>query len=322
MTKHEHDDHGTALDTIATAPTTNADRHARAIASWLAAYDSPHTRDAYRRDALDFCAALDAWGIDLPHTTRDALYTYREALTLAGRSRATVARRLSAVSSLLDALTDAGHMPTNPARGMKRPRTDADTTTTAALTRVQARALLDVARDSSPRDYALIALMLFTAARVSELLGANVSDLSHHEGHRVLLVTRKGGKRARLPIPPEALDALTAYIGRADALGDALTRAEDAAAPRPLFTTATGKRLTRNAATRTITALARRAGIPAHITAHSLRHTYATTALDAGIPLHHVQDALGHADPRTTRRYDHARDALKHNPAYVVAGLI
>jgi len=68
-----------------------------------------------------------------------------------------------------------------------------------------------------------------------------------------------------------------------------------------------------------VAALAR---VPKHITPHSLRHACATLALDAGAELRDVQDLLGHADPRTTRRYDRARNRLDRSPAYAVAAAL
>ncbi|WP_407681242.1 tyrosine-type recombinase/integrase [Pseudarthrobacter equi] len=56
--------------------------------------------------------------------------------------------------------------------------------------------------------------------------------------------------------------------------------------------------------------LARLAGIKGRISPHSLRHTFVTLALDAGTALHDLQDSMGHADPRTTRRYDRSRHSL------------
>jgi integrase/recombinase XerD len=77
----------------------------------------------------------------------------------------------------------------------------------------------------------------------------------------------------------------------------------------PLFITSAGRRLDRTAAWRLVRRLARAAGIAAaeQISPHSARHAFGTGALDAGVPLRDVQDAMGHADPRTTRRYDRSR---------------
>jgi site-specific recombinase XerD len=55
---------------------------------------------------------------------------------------------------------------------------------------------------------------------------------------------------------------------------------------------------------------------------HDLRHAFVTLSLDAGASLHDVQDAAGHADPRTTQRYNRARNNLDKHPTYALAGLI
>ena len=70
--------------------------------------------------------------------------------------------------------------------------------------------------------------------------------------------------------------------------------------------------------------LAREAGIEtwAELSPHSLRHSAITFALDTGATLRDVQDYAGHKDPRTTRRYDHARESLDRNAAYAVAAYL
>lgn len=52
---------------------------------------------------------------------------------------------------------------------------------------------------------------------------------------------------------------------------------------------------------------AARAGLPAEVSAHWLRHAHASHALDRGAPIHLVQATLGHASVATTGRYLHAR---------------
>jgi integrase/recombinase XerD len=68
--------------------------------------------------------------------------------------------------------------------------------------------------------------------------------------------------------------------------------------------------------------LAKRAGISKQISRHSLRHSFITAALDAGVPLRDVQIATRHADPRTTTRYDRARNNLDRHASYIVADFI
>ena len=78
----------------------------------------------------------------------------------------------------------------------------------------------------------------------------------------------------------------------------------------------------RYAADRTVKRLARRAGITKRISPHSLRHSFITAALDAGVPLRDVQEAASHADPRTTMRYERARQSLDRHATYIVVPFI
>jgi integrase/recombinase XerD len=92
----------------------------------------------------------------------------------------------------------------------------------------------------------------------------------------------------------------------------------------PLFITKTGGRLDQPEAWRMVRHLARRASLDgaAEIRPHSRRVAFITGAREAGVPLEDVQDAAGHADPRTTRRYDRGRHSLDRHASYVVtAGL-
>jgi integrase len=71
---------------------------------------------------------------------------------------------------------------------------------------------------------------------------------------------------------------------------------------------------------RLLTRLTRKAKLKARrISPHSLRHAFATLARDARVPLEDIQDALNHADPRTTRRYDHGGQRLDRSPGYTLA---
>ena len=90
----------------------------------------------------------------------------------------------------------------------------------------------------------------------------------------------------------------------------------------PIFLGANGHRMDRDAADRTVKRLAKRAGITKRISPHSLRHSFITAALDAGVPLRDVQEAASHADPRTTMRYDRARQSLDRHATYIVAAFL
>ena len=90
----------------------------------------------------------------------------------------------------------------------------------------------------------------------------------------------------------------------------------------PLLLTRAGNRLNRHAATRIVQRLAKQAGMTKHISPHSLRHSFITAALDAGVPLRDVQIAARHADPRTTTRYDRARNNLDRHASYIVTAFV
>ena len=90
----------------------------------------------------------------------------------------------------------------NPVAKMKRPKVAADDDGAVWLDKAQMKAFLAAVARHSPRANALAAVMLTTGARVSEVLAADVDDLGHTGGHRVLTVTRKGDRRQNLPIAP------------------------------------------------------------------------------------------------------------------------
>jgi integrase/recombinase XerD len=90
----------------------------------------------------------------------------------------------------------------------------------------------------------------------------------------------------------------------------------------PIFLGVNGRRMDRYAADRIVKRLTKRAGITKRISPHSLRHSFITAALDAGVPLRDVQEAASHADPRTTMRYDRARQSLDRHATYIVAAFL
>lgn len=118
---------------------------------------------------------------------------------------------------------------------------------------------------------------------------------------------RKGGKTVTIPLARTAR-ALDLAVGE---------RLEG-----PIFVGSSGDRMTRDAAARIVRRIAKAAGITKQIGPHSLRHSFITAALDAGVPLRDVQEAASHADPRTTMRYDRARQSLDRHATYIVATFV
>jgi integrase/recombinase XerD len=286
----------------------------RSTAMWLVSgrRESPHTRAAYVRDLswwVSWCAA-HRW-VPAAATTA-AADLYIASLKESGLARATIGRRIAAVSSWYTYLLREQCAAINPFEGAERPRLDAHASRTRGLSREQVAAVLGHAADhESARTYALLWLMFATAGRISSILDARIEQLGQDRGHQVLDLAVKGGRVKRFAIPPAALAAVQSYL-------------EERGDPREglLFVSRTGRRLTQSYAWKLVNRVARAAGVPHAISPHSFRHSAITIALGDGRPLHVVQDFAGHADPRTTRRYDRARDSLDRSPAYELAASV
>ncbi|HBS08185.1 MAG TPA: integrase [Microbacterium sp.] len=310
------------MSDLATYPTSNAERHGDLGGSWLMSLPSTNTQRAYRRDLVEWFAFLDARDLDALTVERRHLDWWRNWLTDTGSALSTVARKLAAISSFYRYALAENVIVANPAQLVTRPKVDPDHSATNGMTQQQAHDLLDAAREDDPRSLALVSLLLVTGARLAEVLNARVDDLQHDTGHRVLVIRRKGGMVAKLALPPLVVDALGTYLGQSAAEGTQLVTTDAASANPLIFTTRTGKAWAASEAFRTVQRLARRAGIEGSISPHSLRHTHGTLALDNGVTLHDLQDSMGHADPRTTRRYDRARRRLEKSSAYTLANVL
>ena len=295
------------------------------VAAWLTGLRSARTRRAYAGDVAAWLGWLAERDTDVLAAGRVHVDLWAATRLDAGASASSVRRRLSALSSFYRycAAHDlVGRVPTD---GVARPAVDPDYTATVGLDRDQARALVAAADADTgaqaPRTAAVVRLLLHNALRVDEACAADVADLGEDSGHRVLRVTRKGARKAKVPLTPATMAALDAYlVGRARQAGVADWRQLDG----PLLATASGGRLRQGHLWELVRRLARMAGIGAweELSPHSLRHSAITFAPDAGAALRDVQDYAGHKDPRTTRRYDHSRDSLDRNAAYTVAAYL
>jgi integrase/recombinase XerD len=276
------------------------------LAGFLLGYRH-RTRAAYLADLRDFRTWCANVGIGLLEVHRIHVEAYVRQLEQAGRSRATLARRLATLASFYRYAVQEDALPHSPLTHVRRPQVARDSQT-LGLDREEAVRFLAAAQAASARDHALACLLTLNGLRVSEACAADVADLGVERAHRVLAVVGKGGQRALVPLAPQTMRAIEVMLGgRADG---------------PLLTSNSGGRLDRHDAARIVARLARRAGLAKHITPHSLRHTMVTLALDAGVSLRDVQDAARHADPRTTRRYDRARHALDRHATYTLAAFI
>ena len=291
------------------------------LGAWLLELESANTRAAYRRDLEGFERFLqqlsERHSIEKPallSVSRQLCALYAEYLRgdLEGFELArscdpsTIARKLSALSSFYSYCVVEGLLTASPVAHLKRPKVSEDSPTLGP-DREELAGLLGAARELGQKEYALLSLLGLVGLRVSEVTGARIEDLGTESGrlgkeHRTLEVRRKGGKRQKLALPELAVNALEPLLeGRTEG---------------PLLLRASGLPLDRFDCGRIVTRTAKRAGLQKRLSPHSMRHGFVTLCLEAGEPLHVVQDAAGHSDPRTTRRYDRARQSLDRSPIY------
>jgi site-specific recombinase XerD len=128
-----------------------------------------------------------------------------------GRTPATVARKLSAVSGFFRYALNEDVIARNPVAAVRRPKVGSDTQSTG-LDRDELASLIGGARNDGLRSHALVLLLALNGLRISEALGADATDLDVERGHRVLRITRKGGKKSTIPLAPRTSEALDAYL--------------------------------------------------------------------------------------------------------------
>jgi len=318
------------------ADAANADPVTLLALAWLSARLSENTRTAYARDigitpqrrpgrAPSWLAWCEQQGVHpVTGVTGMHVAVYARQLASAELSPASAARKLAAVAGWYAWLERRGHIPASPAAGIARPRRTPAQPAAPGLTPDQALSLVHAA-DTAPgaqraRTAALVAVLLLTGARVSEVTGADVEDLGTEHGRRILWVTRGDGQRRRLMLPAPAAARIDAYLAERD--GQARHRRHNPAEPRALFATTSGNRLFAADVWRIVRRLAARAALPDELACRlgpeAMRHSFATLYLDAGGSLSDLQHVMGHADPRTTRRYDRGRHSLDRHAAYAL----
>ena len=262
---------------------------------------SPRTIAAYGSDLAGFSASLRspaAWA-----RSADPAQRYlRELRTRWHRAPSTVRRRAAALRAFYRFAFAEGLIDLDVANLLELPRQARrlpDTLDAAAVERLILAP--DPATPAGSRARALLELLYACGLRISEAVGLDVEDLSV-EGAYVRVIG-KGDRERLVPVGEPALEALEDYLRN---VRPGLVHASRTATTRggPLFLSTRGRRLSRQAAWEAVGAAARAAGL-AHVSPHTLRHSFATHLLEGGADLRVVQELLGHASISTTQLYTH-----------------
>jgi site-specific recombinase XerD len=272
---------------------------------------NPHTRRAYYRAAHEFlawCGGIGLSSIAAVEPVHVAAWIEAGTRELSAPS---VKQRLAALRHLFDWLVTGQVVPANPAGSVRGPRHVVTSGQTPVLDPAEARALLDsidVSNHAGLRDRALIALMVYSFARIGAALGMSVEDVFTQNRRLWVRLREKGGKRHAMPCHHNLEEYLTAYLDGASLRDD----------PKgPLFRTigrGTSK-LTRTVLPQANAyAMIRRraavAGITTKLGNHSFRATGITAYLKNGGTLEKAAAMANHASTRTTQLYDRRRDEL------------
>jgi len=187
----------------------------RFLEFFAAAIRNPNTRRAYAHavgEFLAWCARADVTSITAVQPLHVAAWIELQTQTL---SAPTVKQHLAAIRHLFDWLVVGQVVPHNPAASVRGPSHTSRKGKTPVLDATEARQLLDSIDVSTPiglRDRALIALMVFSFARVGAALAMRVDDVYTQNKRLWVRLREKGGKQHEMPCHHTLEAYLDAYI--------------------------------------------------------------------------------------------------------------
>jgi integrase/recombinase XerD len=262
---------------------------------------SANTQAAYRRDLRAYVSWLDTRGVqevsDVSVATVAGYLSELGTRSDTPLTSSSLSRTLSSVRGFHAFLVDEGVLLVDVTADVRRPKLPKSLP--QALTIDQVVALIGaVSGDDSVaiRDRALLEFLYATGARVSEATALNVDDVTAVEAS--VRVRGKGSKQRIVPLGSYARSALDEYLIRVRPMFAVNGRSTPA-----LFLGPRGARLSRQSAWLIITAAAEKAHLSAHVSPHTLRHSFATHLLAGGADVRVVQELLGHASVATTQIY-------------------
>ena len=278
---------------------------------------------AYGRDLKDFAGWLAHRGADFVKASQADVEDYLISCAATGLSKATRARRLSAIRQLYRFAHEEGWRADNPALRLKGP--GRDMRLPGSLDHAEVDALIVASKQfgrstaDRTRNGTLLEVLYATGMRVSELVELPVQAV--RGAPRMILIRGKGGKERMVPLSPPAMLALSDWLVMRDKMDD-LSRLSGQPASKYLFPgPGAAGHLSRQHFYVLIKSIAVAGGVsPAKVTPHTLRHAFATHLLAGGADLRAIQMLLGHADIATTEIYTHVLDehlkalVLEHHP--------
>lgn len=275
---------------------------------------SPNSVEAYMMDYQRLQEYCDAHQIDVVHATFDDLKAFVFDTFKTIRTVSTQARLVAGIHSFYRFLLYHKYIEQDPSELIETPKKEQHLPEVLSLEEIDKMiAQIDLSKNESHRNRAIIEMLYGSGLRVSELVNLRLSDIYLQEGY--MRITGKGSKQRLVPISAEATKWFQYWLIDRNAL-NIKQEASDIA-----FLNRYGRQLTRAMIFTIIKQLATAAGITKNISPHTLRHSFATHLLQNGADLRVIQQLLGHESISTTEIYTHVdihdlREAiLKFHPA-------
>jgi site-specific recombinase XerD len=259
---------------------------------------SPATVKAYSEHARSFLQTLTA--TDIRAVTKGQIETYIETLFNAKTYKvSTICIKVRSIKRLFEYLERVNRIFINPAETICEPQKD-KTLPRHVLTAKEMQILLDqpnLGLMTGIRDRAILELFYATGIRLEELCNLTVFD-ADLTGGMIRVNLGKGGKDRMIPMGGHAVKSLREYILKAR---PHLTKNNRKS--RHLFVNSYGGNINKQSVGIMIRTYGRQTKIGKKITAHCLRHTFATVLVKNGADIRAVQKMLGHIDLKTTQQY-------------------
>jgi integrase/recombinase XerD len=258
---------------------------------------SKNTELSYRRDLVKLVAFLqqDLGKKNFGEVTADDLAAYIAHMYEQNAAPTSISRSIASTKALFLFLTDTGVIKEDVALNLKSPKIEKKEP--AILSKKDVMKLLDQPSGNAPkqiRDKAMLELLYATGIRVSELISLKTTDVNLSMS---FIVCRDAHKERIIPFGAKARDALMNYLS-----GAREAMLEDKSS-QILFANCSGESMSRQGFWKIIKYYAKKAGIEADITPHTLRHSFAAHLVENGADLKSVQEMLGHSDISTTQVY-------------------
>ncbi len=275
---------------------------------------------SYRKDIQDYLAYLVRYNVVISEENKAIFQQYVQHLASAcGLSAKSIARKISSVRQFYQFLVLEEHLPLNPILRVTLPKRGRDLPKSLAVTEIE-QLLQCAAQDKQSKEgirlYAMLEILYSTGLRISELVTLKLSDLQKHIPSNTLceyiVVKGKGGKERLVVLNQNAAQAMETYLKVRQKFFPVI-KESDWLFPSP---NKQGKVsfITRQRFGQLLKDLAIKAGIdPSKVSAHKVRHTFASHMLQNGANLRLVQELLGHSDISTTQVYTKVLDSAAKN---------